>query len=208
METVTLSKVLWTGTQVPSCQHTNFQVFGTPLTPTEGNTATTARLRTPNKVCRHRVRDVINKDAWNEPIIENNLGIPTSVTFKCQTVVAVVQKIKGSMKVCDRGTCGRISPQLDSHLRAWCFSLKIYPVRLLTLLRASELWCSWCLSRLRQEALPSMCRWSCWSHLCFNCERNCAVATVVYPSSAVTRFCLLLRCASVSYWRQSGDGVV
>lgn len=63
VETVTLSKVLWTGTQVPSCQHTNCQVFGTPLTPTEGNTATTTRLRTPNKVCRHRVRAVINKDA-------------------------------------------------------------------------------------------------------------------------------------------------
>lgn len=48
-----------------------------------------------------------------------------SVTFKSQTVVAAVQKIRGSMKVCDRGTCGMISFQLDSHLRAWCFSLKM-----------------------------------------------------------------------------------
>lgn len=49
-----------------------------------------------------------------------------SVTFKCQTVVAVIQKIKSSVKACDRGTCGsRISFQLDSHLRAWCFSLNM-----------------------------------------------------------------------------------
>lgn len=54
---VTLSKVLWTGTQVPSCQHTNFQVFGTLLTRMEGNTATTVCLPTHNKVCHHRVRD-------------------------------------------------------------------------------------------------------------------------------------------------------
>lgn len=84
VETVTLSKVLWTGTQVPSCQRTNCRVFGTPLTPTEGNTATTTRLRTPNKVCGHRVRDAVNKDAssaarcWNETIIEIDLGIPMS----------------------------------------------------------------------------------------------------------------------------------
>lgn len=49
-----------------------------------------------------------------------------SVTFKCQTVVAVIQKIKGSMKVCERETCGsRIRFQLDSHVRAWCFSLNM-----------------------------------------------------------------------------------
>lgn len=57
VEMVTLSKALWTGTQVPSCQHTNFQVFGTLLTRMEGNTATTACLCTHNKVCHHKVRD-------------------------------------------------------------------------------------------------------------------------------------------------------
>ena len=54
--TVTRSKVLWTGTQVPSCQPTNCQVSGTLPTPTEGSTATTTRLHTHNKVCHHRVK--------------------------------------------------------------------------------------------------------------------------------------------------------
>lgn len=56
VEMVTPSKVLWTGTQVPSCQHTNFQAFGTLLTQMEGNTATTACLRIHNKVRHHRIR--------------------------------------------------------------------------------------------------------------------------------------------------------
>lgn len=61
VETVTRSKVLWIGTQVPSCQPTNCQVSGTLPTPTEGNTATTTLLHTHNKVCHHRVRDSCRK---------------------------------------------------------------------------------------------------------------------------------------------------
>lgn len=52
---VTRSKVLWTGTRVPSCQLTNCQVSGTRPTPTEESTATTTLLRS-HKVCYHSVQ--------------------------------------------------------------------------------------------------------------------------------------------------------
>lgn len=77
VEMVTLSKVLWTGTQVPSCQHTNFQVFGTLLTRMAGNTATTVCLRTHNKVCHHRVRD---DSVVGSSVLEVNLMWRTSVS--------------------------------------------------------------------------------------------------------------------------------
>lgn len=75
VETVTQSKVLWTGTPVPSCQPTNCQVSGTLPTPTEGNTVATTLLHTRSKVCRHRVRDKKVTENDCEPLIVRNINI-------------------------------------------------------------------------------------------------------------------------------------
>ena len=74
--TVTQSKVLWIGIQVPSCQPTNCQVSGTLPTPTEGNTATTTLLHTRNKVCHQRAEENYRKQLMAVTEITENITNP------------------------------------------------------------------------------------------------------------------------------------
>lgn len=179
---VTLSKVLWTGTQVPSCQRTNCQAFGTPLTRMEGNTATTTHLRTRNKVCHRWARD--GSDPGSRVIEENFMRrFQALLCYKSLFVCLFVSFI--------------------SSKRLWVWNRdRIY---------ASGLWCSWCLYCLRHKyafsitaALPSSTYQQSfmlqqhWEHRCvlpLVNERFCdhSVSCLYYQPPAEADISLILK---------------